>query len=102
MNQYYTPSLGPANAIRLPRAQTLREMSALPEAQSRQRAAELIEDPPPELCSMEIERFLIRVRGTGPWAAGQLLESRHINPVRTLRALRVWDRVALAEALRVP
>jgi len=66
-------ALAIANQIRCEGRRLRREMNALPTAQSRQRAVELLRDPPSEIARMRVGFFLMGIHRYGPQKAAEAL-----------------------------
>ena len=94
-------ALAQANRVRLRRAALIRWLHGRSNAESHQKAAELILEPDPTLESMLVLELLQRVRQVGPAQAERMLELAEIPPTRTLGALTARQRAGLAALLRL-
>jgi len=94
-------ALGEANRVRLRRASLIRWMYGQSNAQSHDRAAELILEPDRALSSMLVLDLLQRVRLVGPQQAERLLTCADIGLTCTVGALTARQRAALAALLRL-
>ena len=94
-------ALDQANRVRLRRASLIRWMFGQSNAQSHDRAAELILDPDTALSSMLVLDLLQRVRLVGPQQADRVLTCADIGLTRTVGALTAGQRAGLAALLRL-
>jgi hypothetical protein len=94
-------ALAQANRVRLRRASLMRWMHGHSGAESHGRAAELILEPDPTLCSMLVVELLERIRQVGPAQAERLLELADVSPTLTLGAVTAMQRAGLTALLRL-
>ena len=94
-------ALAQANRVRLRRAALIRWLHGRSNAESHQKAAELILEPDPTLESMLVLELLQRVRRVGPVQAGRMLELAEIPLTHALGALTARQRAGLAALLRL-
>lgn len=89
-----------ANRVRVERQRLKREVAALPPAESRARAAELILEPPDALRTMLLVDLLSACQQIGGFRAERIMQRAQASPVKQLKALTVRQRLALAGELR--
>ena len=94
-------ALAQANRVRLRRAALMRWLHGSSNADSHQKAAELVLGPDPAVQSMLVLELLGRVRQVGPKQAERMLELAEISPTRTLSALTARQRCGLVAVLRL-
>lgn len=94
-------ALAEANRVRLRRASLMRWLHGQSDAQSHERAAELILESDPALDSMLVLKLLKRVRQVGPVQAERILGCADIALTFTVGALTSRQRWALAAVLRL-
>jgi hypothetical protein len=94
-------ALAEANRVRLRRASLMRWMHGSSAAESHEKAAELILEPDPTLCSMLVLELLQRVRRVGPAQAERMLELAEVTPTSTLSAVTARQRAGLTAVLRL-
>ncbi|MBV9000884.1 MAG: hypothetical protein JO304_17615 [Solirubrobacterales bacterium] len=94
-------ALGEANRVRLRRASLLRWIHGQSSTQSHERAAELVLEPDPAVCSMLVLDLLERVRQVGSAQAERLLSSADVPPTSSVGALTARQRAALGAVLRL-
>ena len=94
-------ALAQANRVRLRRASLMRWMHGRSAAESHERAAELILEPDPTLCSMLLLELLQRVRRVGPTQAERMLALADVSPTSAVSAVTARQRAGLAALLRL-
>jgi len=94
-------ALGEANRIRIRRASLMRWMYGQSDAQSHEKAAELITEPDAALHSMLVLELLRRVRRVGPAHAERMLACADVSLTCTVGALTPRQRAGLAALLRL-
>ena len=94
-------ALARANRIREARALLLQRMFAMDMGESFLFAADLIEDLPDVLESLELRKFLKRVRRCGETEKAQLLAVLAVDEVRRLGELTPRQRSVFSAALRM-
>lgn len=101
-------ALAGAHELRLDMAAIRRELAALPLAESKARAAELLRDPSEVVARMRLGIFLRAIRGTERSRAARLIASaglsrgmwdRRIGPVDCHDTLTARQREAMAKAI---
>ena len=100
-----TPARAPAmtakaNTVRAERARIRAELRRLPSAEARERCAALLEDPPPELRTMDVVALLRAVRELGPCAVDRLMRRAGVRPLRRVGELTPRQQRALVADLR--
>lgn len=88
-----------ATAVRKARAQRLGLVSTASRLVGRERAADLLRDPPPELRTLAARKLLLRVKGVGEQRADRLLLRVGASADRAVGELTVRQRDLLADLL---
>lgn len=93
-------ALESANDIRIKRSYRMNWINDPPFREARERAALTLEDPPPELLGMRIDKFLGGLPQIGPGKVRKLTEGNMITPTRRIEELTERQRLALARQIR--
>lgn len=93
-------ALESANDTRIKRSYRMNWINDPPFREARERAALTLENPPPELLGMRIDKFLDGCPRIGPGKVRKLTEHNLITPSRHIEELTERQRYMLADALR--